>query len=349
MELPVRVEELIHKVATCSSTKNRAQERKNRRVRLRTRSSRVDDPDSSSSDLDSEPEPVLPKATVEKGVEESRIPRDISIEVREELEKTKLGIETEPKRVRFDDISVIIEPEVKPDDYDIIQDIKDQKANVTIGQLLHDNVNYQKLIWKEWTKKRKRRLKLPSVAVNFVEVEDYEAPEIVVEVDGCTIPKVPVDGGSGVNLILEDTAFDLGYTSFKETNQILRMADHSRVVPARQLSQVPTPIGEVTYLQNLVIIRVSTGKPFLMLLKRPWLYSANVVVDWGAKEFIVGKPPLQIPCKAEKYLGETSESDRYTSDWLDPKDSDLLPSYFVTECSGATEEDFQFKDPISEE
>ena len=129
----------------------------------------------------------------------------------------------EPKRVRFDDIPVIIEPEVKLDDYDIIQDIKDKKANITIGQLLHDNVNYQKLIREEWTKKRKWRLKLPFVAVNFAEVEDYGALEIVVEVDGCTIPKVPVDGGSSVNLMLEDTAFDLGYTSFKETNQILRV------------------------------------------------------------------------------------------------------------------------------
>ena len=199
---------------------------------------------------------------------------------------------TEPERVRFDDIPVIIEPEVKPDDYNIIQDIKDQKANVTIGQLLHDNANYQKLIREEWTKKRKTRLKLPSVAVNFAEIEDYGTPEVVVEVDGCIIPKVPVDGGSGVNLMLEDIAFDLGYTSFKGTNQILQMADQFRVIPAGRLSQVPTRIGEVTYLQNFVIIRVSTGKPFPMLLGRPWLYSAKVVVDWGAKEFIVGKPPL---------------------------------------------------------
>ena len=256
---------------------------------------------------------------------------------------------TEPKKVRFDDISVIIEPEAKPNDYDIIQDIKDQKANVTIGQLLHDNANYQKLIREEWTKKRKRRLKLPSVAVNFAEIEDYGAPEIVVEVDGCIIPKVPVDDGSGVNLMLEDTAFDLGYTSFEETNQILRMADQSRVIPAGQLSQVPTRIGEVTYLQNFVIIQVSTGKPFPMLLGRPWLYSTKVLVDWGAKEFIVGKPPLQIPWKAEKHLGETNESDGYTSGWLDPEDSDSVPSYFVTEFSGATEEDFGFSNSIPEE
>ena len=86
------------------------------------------------------------------------------------------------------------------------------------------------------------------MAVNFAQVEDYGAPKLVVEVDGCTIPKVPVDGGSGVNLMLESTAFDLGYTKFEETDQILRMADQSRVVPARRLSQVPTQIGKVTYL-----------------------------------------------------------------------------------------------------
>ena len=256
---------------------------------------------------------------------------------------------TKSKKVRFDDIPVIIVPEAKPDEYDIIQDIKDQKANVTVGQLLHDNTNYQKLIWEEWTKKRKRRLKLPSVAVNFAEIEDYGAPEIVVEVDGCIIPKVPVDGGSGVNLMLEDTAFDLGYTSFEETNQVLRMANQSRVIPAGRLSQVPTRIGKVTYLLNFVIIRVSTGRPFPMLLGRPWLYSAKVLVDWGAKEFIVGKPPLRIPWRAEKYLGETNESDGYTSGWSDPEDSDSVPSYFVTEFSGATEEDFGFSNPTPEE
>ena len=92
------------------------------------------------------------------------------------------------------------------------------------------------------------------MAVNFSEAEDYGAPELVVEVEGCTIPKVPVDGGSGVNLMLEDTAFDLRYTSFEETNLVLRMADQSRVIPAGRLSQVPTRIGEVTYLQNFVII-----------------------------------------------------------------------------------------------
>ena len=83
-----------------------------------------------------------------------------------------------------------------------------------------------------------------------------------------------------------------------------------------------------------------------MLLGRPRLYFAKVVVDWRAKEFIVGKPPLQIPWKAEKYLRETNETNGYTSGWSDPEDSNSLPSYFVTEFFGAMEEDFGFKDPI---
>ena len=46
------------------------------------------------------------------------------------------------REVRFDETPVVIQLDSKPDEYDIIQDIKDQKANATIGQLLHDNPNY---------------------------------------------------------------------------------------------------------------------------------------------------------------------------------------------------------------
>ena len=69
------------------------------------------------------------------------------------------------------------------------------------------------------------------MAVNFLQVEDYGTPELIVEVDGCILLEVPVDGGSGINLMLKDTAFDLGYTSFEATGQALWMADQFRVIP----------------------------------------------------------------------------------------------------------------------
>ena len=74
------------------------------------------------------------------------------------------------------------------------------------------------------------------MAVNFSQVEDYGAPELTIEIDGCSVPKVPVDDGSRINLMLKDTTFDLGYTSFEAIDQVLRMADQSRVIPVGQLS-----------------------------------------------------------------------------------------------------------------
>ena len=148
MELPVRIEQPVHRVATRSSTKNRELERRTRKGRRRTRSREVGEPDDSSSDssfsleIAKESDQATPIVAIEKGVEENRIPRDISREVRNDLAEPEPTSKTSGRTVRFDEIPVIIQPDLKPDEYDIIQDIKEQKVNATIGQLLHDNPNY---------------------------------------------------------------------------------------------------------------------------------------------------------------------------------------------------------------
>ena len=186
MELPDKIEEAVHQVETRSSTKNRIAETKNsRKSKSKWKSNRnrkEPESDPSDSQQSDEPRGTQPVATLENRVGTSRLPEDISEEVRQDL--TRSGLPTQLPRVRFDDTLVFIEPERKTDDYDIIQDIKYQKANVTIGQLLHDNANYQKLIREAWIKRRKQRVRLPSVAVNFSQVEDYGALELTVEIDG---------------------------------------------------------------------------------------------------------------------------------------------------------------------
>jgi hypothetical protein len=142
VELLERKESVVNRVTTRSSTRNQPDSRV-RKTRSRKK------PESNSSDSDRNevaPEPSRPTAEVEKGVEENRLPIDINSKVGRAIADSNPKIV--PKTVRFDDVPVIIKsnPDIRIDEYDIIRDIKDQKANVTIGQLLHDNTNYQKLI-----------------------------------------------------------------------------------------------------------------------------------------------------------------------------------------------------------
>ena len=126
MELSIRIEQPVHRVATRSSTKNRELERRARKDSRRTRARKVGEPDDSSSDSSfnqetvRKPEQVTAIAVVEKGVEENRIPRDISREVREDLADPALTPKPSSRAVRFDEIPVIIRPDLKPDEYDII-------------------------------------------------------------------------------------------------------------------------------------------------------------------------------------------------------------------------------------
>ena len=123
----------------CSSTKNHLAEigssrnyskNKHRSVRVR-KEPKLDPSDSQQSD---EPRETQLVATLENGIGTSRILEDISEEVRQELSRSDLP--TPYSKVRFDDTPVFIEPERKVDDCDIIQDIKNQKANVTIRQFV---------------------------------------------------------------------------------------------------------------------------------------------------------------------------------------------------------------------
>ena len=71
-------------------------------------------------------------------------------------------------------------------------------------------------------------------------------------------------------------------------------------------------------------------------------------MDWGSREFVVGKPPIRIPWEREKYLGKTSESDGYTSGWSSPDKSDLVATYLVSQFSEVSEADCGFRNPVPE-
>jgi hypothetical protein len=186
----------------------------------------------------------------------------------------------EPPRVRFKDPidprTISIDGKIKG--YDIKKDVTSVQANVTIGELLHNNPHYRKQL-KELTFRRPWKVKLPAVAVKQVGVEDQAALEIDVQIAGCTISKVLVDGGSSVNLMTLFTMSDLGLTKMEKTPKVLKMADQSVVTPVGILLNLETIIGGIGFSLDYYVIDPTTPSSYPILFGRPWLYTAKVHVS----------------------------------------------------------------------
>jgi len=186
---------------------------------------------------------------------------------------------------------------------------------VTIGAVVKDSALYRRQL-RPLVTGRKRKYKLPSTTIHRVEhgVEDLGAPDIEVQVAGCLVRKVLVDGGSGVNIMIADTARALGFTKFAPTPRILRMADQSKVIPLGILENISVIIGDKPFRVNFIIIEPSTPSTYPMLLGRPWLYQARVKTSWGEKTFTFGNPKTSITWETIVHQGETMSSDSgYTS------------------------------------
>lgn len=175
-----------------------------------------------------------------------------------------------------------------------------------------------------FTPRRSRKFKLPPVVVNFMEVEDFGAPKFDIHMTRCTIPRVPIDFGSRVNLMVEDIAFHLGMVDFEPMPTTLRMVDMRRVKIVGRLVGIPMLIGGVDCLLSYIVICIEATKLFSILLGRPWLYTTKVKVDWGRGEFIFKTPLVMVPWKQMEYQGETNSNLDYTSKWTVKEDNKMI-------------------------
>jgi hypothetical protein len=108
------------------------------------------------------------------------------------------------------------------------------------------NPKYRKVLADSLKAKRKIRLPTTFSDVKLIEEdENWGAPEIDVEIEGCLIKRVPVDGGSGVKVMTEQTATHLGYTSFESSPKMFWMANQEEVISPGKLSRILTRLSEL--------------------------------------------------------------------------------------------------------
>jgi hypothetical protein len=103
-------------------------------------------------------------------------------------------------------------------------------------------------------------------------------------------------------------------------------------VPLGVLNDVTNLIGGIPFQLTYVIIRPTSPSSYQVLLGRPWLYGANVRVNWPAKEFSFGRPRTVISWDLDKYQGETQPEEEYTlgsTDTSSDEEGDTTDEDFV--------------------
>ncbi|CAM6093962.1 unnamed protein product [Calypogeia fissa] len=190
---------------------------------------------------------------------------------KQELEQLKPTMEVEAlvpiaaKETKKVDI-IVSTGGAKRGGYNITQDLLNCPVTATMGQLLKDNTQYRKEVKGMLTNKRKRLPKVGSRADVMTIYEDLGAPEISSQISGCILSYVPVDGGSGVNLMIEAIAFELGYEKFEPTTRTLRMADGAKVVHVGILTQVLSIIGGQEFYLNYLVMQPGPANAIRMQL-----------------------------------------------------------------------------------
>ncbi|KAL3697837.1 hypothetical protein R1sor_011913 [Riccia sorocarpa] len=226
-----------------------------------------------------------------------------------------------------------VPPVTAKDDYSFLADLAKSPANITLLQLLANNPHYAKQMI-QWGKNKKRsrtatrkKSSLPSTQVKMgldvfkIEEDDHGAQEIDVVIDGSVIKDVPVDSGSGINIMTEDTAHALGFTKFEPCNTYLRMANQTKSTPIGMIRNVSTIIGGVLFFLNYVILQPECKMGFEVLIGRPWLYMAKVKTNWQKRTFsfksIAGTAVKRVTISWGRPLpqgGKSSDDEGYTSD-----------------------------------
>lgn len=195
---------------------------------------------------------------------------------------------------------------------------KNQRLNVMLKDLMKNKFDYQRQL-RPHMNRRGQEFLLSSILVSQPESYNQGSSEIEARIQGFLMKQIDLDGGQTFDLFKEQVANDFGHNGFESKPKILRVATQCQVKPVALLQNVLITIANVTFNQDFIVLRPSTPSSFPILLGRPWLYDAQVQVNWPKQELSFGRPPIIISwantqCQDEILFEEENYPSTYSID-----------------------------------
>ena len=202
-----------------------------------------------------------------------------------DLEDSDIG-QWEGPGIPMDDVEAVKKPQgKKAGGYDLWSDLSSLKADITFGQLLEISPAARKTLKEGMPVNRRVRKAKTRIAARVQSqglMREVKAAEIDIVIGDKVVPKVLVDGGSGLNIMPEHTLKQLGIQLTGPSPIIINMANQTSSVPLGVVEECRIHTGGEEYLVTFHVIKMhSTKDTFPILLGRPWLRMADAVVDWG--------------------------------------------------------------------
>ncbi|MCO5572188.1 hypothetical protein L7F22_025939 [Adiantum nelumboides] len=119
------------------------------------------------------------------------------------------------------------------------------------------------------------------------------------------MPGVLIDGGSGVNVLPEETCRKLNITCWDPAPFQVKMADQRRIQPLGIVRNTVIEIGGLKFKVNFVVLQLEeSSQSYPMILGRPWLRAAKVKQHWGADYVVLrqGKKKVRMKMVASKVI-----------------------------------------------
>ena len=179
----------------------------------------------------------------------------------------------------------------------VLESIQNHKLQVTMRDLFSLSPSLTKFVRSRLTEAVTQPSRTPTTEelIAATETIDKHMPVISICIGKNIVDDVLLDGGSGINVIIEEERRKLGLSKPSLAPFNLKMANGTIAKPTGLLRDVKIHIHGIPYIVTLTVIDCQTIKSdYSMLLGRPWLRNAKVIHDWANDQVqIMGNGTVQ--------------------------------------------------------
>ncbi|MCO5567617.1 hypothetical protein L7F22_021311 [Adiantum nelumboides] len=172
--------------------------------------------------------------------------------------------------------------------YDMVEDLKLQRPNITWPQLMHLSSS----IRRQWPKLASTRIpkKRKEKVVNSINSNTPKDIEPIVDayIKGKRVSNVYVDGGAQMCVITERTMHRLGLSITEPSDCHAKLANNSKVKCLGIIKDVHITVLDVSAKVDFYVM-TSKGEGYPLILGRPWLMEVNAHQKWGSGKLVLQK------------------------------------------------------------